>query len=44
MVVRPRLHAFGFVDLKCETIDRLTINQQATVSNAERLKAWAIAS
>lgn len=26
-----------FVNLKCETIDPLTISRQATVSNAERL-------
>ncbi|MFT5299490.1 MAG: hypothetical protein ACI814_000263 [Mariniblastus sp.] len=34
--------AYGFVDLRCETIDRLTISPQATVSNAERLSAWRL--
>ncbi|MFT7632116.1 MAG: hypothetical protein ACI87E_003165 [Mariniblastus sp.] len=29
----------GPVDLKCETLDRLTISRQATVPNAERWKA-----
>jgi hypothetical protein len=38
-----QLDALGPLDLKCETIDRLTISQQATVPNAERLLARAIA-